>query len=99
QAVTGVGFKPRAAIFIALAGVVLASVGVDDGTTHGSSVADRGDGNAALSATESIMVGSDTTTTNQKGHISTLGTDGFTITWTKTGTPTGTATIIYLVIQ
>lgn len=98
QAITGVGFTPRLVIILAnQTGNARTSIGIDDGTNHYSVyMADAG--NAFRTAT-ATSINADSTTTGQSGYISALGADGFTITWTKTGSPTGTFTLMYLCIQ
>ncbi len=88
QAITGVGFKPNYVIFfVSYFGGASSTVGFDNGTDHtqiyylGSFVVAYG---------QSILVGSDVGNYNT-AYITTIGTDGFTLTWTKTGSPTGTA--------
>lgn len=101
-AVTGVGFKPRAVIFLAgdpSSAADNASVGIDDGASPGS-----------LANLNSISAGKwfvpassiylfQGASTSQVGSISSMDDDGFTVSWTKTGSPTGTMTIRYLAIR
>ena len=101
QAVTGVGFSPKALIFFAAEGAAdEMSFGIDDGTSA-SSVADDS-GNAAgtytVSATLSIR-DRESSTLVYEGEVTTLGSDGFTITWTRTSTPSGTLAVEYLAIR
>jgi len=100
QAVTGVGFKPKAAVFLAAqGGSDEASWGVDIGTARGSIFTDD-----AIAA-DTIQQGTNSSITDRElgntdlyaGTVSTFDVDGFTISWTKTGTPTGTLTVIYMV--
>lgn len=96
QAVTGVGFKPSYILFHAVINATPSmSVGMDDGTdqlalrnNHDIS-ADTFGLNAGRSISLIVGSGSDT----YAGDISTFDSDGFTIQWTKFGSPTGTATI------
>ena len=101
QAVTGVGFQPKAVIFIAVvSGTARASIGVDIRTAQGgisddhNTIADTWNVLSAYSIFLESGGGA-----NYGGEISTLGADGFTVTWTKTGNPTGTATITYLALR
>lgn len=96
QAVTGVGFKPRVVVFLSgtVTGSGKVSVGIDDGTTpigafnnHNSTADTWG-----LDTSFSIELIESTPNFSQ-AKITTLGADGFTVTWTKTGTPTGSVTI------
>lgn len=100
QAVTGVGFKPRAVIFLASLPSVTGgmSVGVDDDTTAGANRATTTAGQFDTATSFSIHIAHSGGNLYQ-GVISSLDSDGFTISWTKTGTPTGTATINYLALR
>ncbi len=102
QAVTGVGFKPSSVIFSANIGTTAAASwsGFDDGTIH-TTMADYSFGSADTynvytdrSIELIIAAGKE-----YSGLISSMDSDGFTITWTKTSTPTGTATIIYMAFR
>jgi hypothetical protein len=99
-AYTGVGFKPRAIIFIgAIAAVVGgATWGAFDGTNNQAIRAQTTAGQFSLannSAFEIIISGGNL----QTATVSALGDDGFTLAYTKTGTPTGTATIKYIALR
>lgn len=98
QAITGVGFTPRLIIILGnQTGNARTSIGIDDGTNH-YSIYMVDAGNAFNSATTtSINAGSGSA--SQSGYVSALGADGFTITWIKTGSPTGTFNLMYLCIQ
>lgn len=105
QAITGVGFKPKAVIFLgAISDTVSLTVGVDDGTTVGCAVQNQpaAVGNFHLDTTYSVgglPAGGTGTGTMSQGKITTLGADGFTLTWTKVGSPTGTLTVTYLAFR
>jgi hypothetical protein len=102
KAVTGVGFKPSSVIMMAsvssksfslsltdanLTSYILTSVG---DAAHGFNI---GDGNAVQSYT-------DTTGSNaQYGPISSYDSDGFTLSLTKLGSPTGTITFLALCLR
>ena len=105
QAITGVGFTPKAVIFLAVINATQEwSVGVDDGTASTA----RGLGGIGSGTSTPITVqdnnGSDSihirvdASNHYAGYISAFGADGFTITWTKTGSPTGTVQIKYLAL-
>lgn len=105
QAITGVGFTPTAVIFLSAVGATArVSVGIDDCGSSGSgqsSIYDiNGDSanNWQVSNVSSIAL-YNTSSDKYVGHITATGADGFTITWTKTGSPTGTATIFYLAMK
>jgi hypothetical protein len=93
---TGVGFQPVLVEFLAGVGGALGymSTGNDDGTNH-TAIGVLGGGTAAAYQTAfSGLVGDNAAGTNfQKFLIATMDVDGFTLTWTKTGTPTATASI------
>ncbi len=103
-AYTGVGFKPKALIFLAnvLNGAVKAnSVGFDDGTTrmqllnYTTTGADAGFNQTA----NAIYLFDDAATLNvNTAVVASFDADGFTLTWTKSGTPTNTANCGYLAI-
>ena len=98
QAITNVGFKPSLLIFFAVQGNVVGkmSVGFDSGSAR-YCIWDRNN------ATEDTWGGSSTrsitvyegTSTLYAGLIDSMDADGFTIGWTRTGTPTGIAEIYY----
>ena len=98
QEITGLGFSPKLVNFFAsYNGAVGASWGFDD--ISGTVAISDNHGNAAntfafdgTNSIYSVKTGTDYTT----GKITTRGTDGFTITWTKTGSPTGSLNIFYV---
>lgn len=101
QAVTGVGFKPRAVIF--LAGDVGASsdggIGIDDGTSSGALVNFNAIAAGNFQAVSGGSIKFVQSASNvYAGSIQSLDSDGFTISWVKTASPTGTKTISYLAI-
>ncbi len=96
QAVTGVGGTPIVVIFAAtITTTNVFSIGFDDGTTHLLVRANDGitTDTWAQASTASIWLQVGGAATDYYGSITTLGSDGFTVTWTKEGSPTGTATI------
>ena len=96
-AYTGVGFKPSAIIFLAYATHSI-SIGIDDGTTHGlvGGMANPMAPYIGAFAFELHVVDG---TDNTKAIVKTMDADGFTITYTKVATPTGTFTIYYLALR
>lgn len=95
-AYTGYGAMPRGVTFMATSGVAgSASWGADDGVSP-TVIYDNQNivpsayvaigGSSILLQTGSGQV--------QAAAVATFDADGFTLTWTKTGTPTGSATII-----
>lgn len=103
QAITGVGFTVKAVIFFAnesnAAGET--SWGLDDGT-RSNVLFDRNPVTAdAYSETADNTVSIydvESSTLTYAGVVSTLGSDGFTITWTRGSTPSGTLRVNYLAI-
>lgn len=85
---TSVGYKPSAIIFLGSPGSGSGSVGFDNGTTHIVLVMYQ-DG-TIIDTSHSLYGGNAAATAYQFGVVKTLDADGFTITFTKTGSPTGT---------
>lgn len=100
QAVTGVGFKPKVVIFFAaFASDVVASSGFDDGSTRKAMWQNNPAGVDILNVSSDAILITKVAGTSYAGAINSFDTDGFTISWTKTGLPTGTATINYLALR
>jgi hypothetical protein len=97
QAITGVGFQPTNVIFFMDEDASAeASWGMDNGTTASSVFAQStGAWNRAASSIYDYEGGG----VNYSGVISAFGADGFTITWTRTSTPTGTLNISYIAFK
>lgn len=102
QSVTGVGFVPRAIFFFGGENGVASemSIGFDDGTTR-RSVADNNAVTASSydTASTNSIYDIQSSGVSYAGVISTFDSDGFTISWTRTSTPTGTLTISYLAVR
>lgn len=96
QAITGVGFQPKAVLFFGVLDGSAVSWGMDDGTTS-KGILYRG-ASGPMYATVAIQFQLNGTPDQQYASISALGADGFTLSWTKQNSPTGTATIQYLAI-
>lgn len=99
QAVTGVGFQPRWAIFFAnINGGIEVSWGFDTASDQGSIAQAHGEvANTFVTSTSfSISLRTNGTTLYQ-GELASFDADGFTVNWTKTGSPTGTARMFYIV--
>lgn len=93
QSVTGVGFVPRLIAFqtgIPGAGLAWSSSGQADGTLN-TCVEDLGTTNVLQPTLAGIQ--RDAAGNFQSFVLSSFDADGFTLNWTKTGTPTATATI------
>lgn len=105
QIVTGVGFKPSAIIFLAgIANQQSASIGIVDdglGANDNASLLFGHDGTADnISSSGTISIKFFVTAgDNYRGSVTALNSDGFTITWTKTGSPTGSLGIQFLAFR
>lgn len=92
QSVTGVGFKPRLIVWqtALVGGGSFSSIGQSDGVTN-SGVEDYQTGSQALVTYAGLQ--RDATANYQQFALTSFDVDGFTIAWTKFGTPTATATV------
>jgi hypothetical protein len=98
QAVTGVNFQPASIIFLALRdNSPEVSIGFDDGTNRYSIInAHNIASNAWWYSGENSINLFQSSIDYYRGKIASRDSDGFTMSWQKTGNKTGTATIIYL---
>jgi len=96
-AIAGVGFKPSAIIFMGqIDSTVNWGFGLSDGITHGGIAKIT----AAIVSTNTSAIRLFIDAGNhQIGVINSFDADGFTIGWTKTGSPTGTGYIKYLAFR
>jgi len=94
QAVTGIGFKPSYVVFFAATNSADASYssGSDDGVTANCVYQAEDNGNTQHRVTKSIIFTNAAETVKQEANITSFDSDGFTLTWVKTGSPTGTLT-------
>lgn len=101
QAVTGVGFKPSFAMFIAnrtLTNEV--SIGMDNGTSpQVLNYNVPGSNWVTESGLNSIYMEENGVLARYYGNVTSFDSDGFTIAWTKLGTPAGTAVITYYAFE
>ena len=98
QSVTGLGFQPTGiAAFTSIGGTDAASWGVDDGTTA-KCIYQNNAGTDLISnqSTLARMVTGTDGSTMYNGVIDSFDADGFTVAWTKTGTPTGDLYMNYI---
>jgi hypothetical protein len=101
QSVTGIGFQPKAIIFLAAQNAVAGEMSFGFGdASNDKVVADNNNATAATWVLDNAVIqvkesGADTNT----GTLDSLDADGFTIAWVKTSTPTGTTTIQFLAIK
>lgn len=97
-AYTGTGFTPRALLCLGcVGGTTQAVFGMADGATAGANIQQIVGGNA--SAHLSLCLFDQGSNNYQHGVVKTYDADGFTLTWTKSGTPTGTATLYFLCLR
>lgn len=93
---TGVGFKPTNILFLAQVASASISTGMDDGTNRYALTTWGTTPTYSTSSVLSISMIEDGTKM-QTGIVKTLDADGFTITWTRTGTPAiANGTIFYM---
>lgn len=102
QAITGVGFRPSAVLFFAATtSTTQISFGLDDGNAQVRRI--NYDATAAVwlsnTAGDSIRLVAQAGVTETVGAIETMDADGFTISWLKTGSPTGTAHVNYVAFR
>jgi hypothetical protein len=95
-AITGVGFTPKAIVFLGTRNGI--SVGFADASAQGYSSL-YGTSPVGSDYGTSWVIDLDVDGTNaQRGALKSLDADGFTMTWTKAGSPTGTGYCKYLAI-
>lgn len=94
EKISGVGFAPSLVYFFCMGdgSNTLASLGTDLGDGQGSVYAQFTDGTGASKWNGMVPNSINwvlSTGVSYKGHISSKHSDGFTITWTREGSPTG----------
>jgi hypothetical protein len=95
QAVTGLGFKPSSIQFFSNVGNGnKVSFGYDDGTNIGG-ISRHDTPNFWQSSQNYSIRGTTGGADDYTGLIQSFDTDGFTISWIKTGTPTGTMSVFF----
>jgi len=99
QSFTGIGFKPSAIYAFGAEAVVadllaMGLINVNDQINRGLSIDQNGN-----TATEDEFLAFRETTGEVLGRVTSFDTDGFTITWTRTGSPTGTASFRFLIFK
>lgn len=105
QAVTGVGFRPRVVLFFAaqsntgeasfgFADQVIGATTLSNSNVNSRTATSAGTFETNASAIFAFQGGSD----YYEGLLSSLDTDGFTISWVKTGSPTGTLDVTYVAL-
>lgn len=101
QAVTGVGFRPKALLaFAAINLTSAASFGFSDGSTNLflNDLTSFAQNTWQIGSTFSVVL-TVTSSGQSTATLSSFDADGFTLTWNKTNLPTGTATINYLAFR
>jgi len=100
-AYTGVGFKPSVLIFIgADDSTALSTWGFHaNGNMHQISQPREGNVNTFVSHSSSVMIFYYGAGASQSAIVKTLDADGFTLTWTKSGSPTGTGAFGVLALR
>lgn len=97
QSVTGVGFKPRAILFLMNKNVTyVMGVGIAGGAGTGGTLFDNSVNVAHTYGTAGNPLYIRDSGGNYIGDIASYDSDGFTISWTKTGSSTGIVDIYYL---
>jgi hypothetical protein len=100
QAITGVGFTPKAVLLIGGQNQsVEVAWGLADASTEGGLYERHGyvADTYGISTTRwgtFVQTGSD----EYQGSVKSMDVDGFTITWVKSGSPTGVLTVSYLAL-
>lgn len=94
-AITGVGFKPKLVVIDAnVDGSARSSHGYSDGSTHRCQYTTNA---ATWTQAANVFLLYTDGTNFVSASVSAMGSDGFTLSITKTGTPTGTANLSYQV--
>ena len=104
QAITGVGFQPKAVVFLMCeAASTEMSVGFDDGSS-GASLRDRSIASAGANVwystgSLSIYDSQGAGVNEYRGAITSMDSDGFTFAWVRDAAPTGTIDIQFLALK
>lgn len=101
QAVTGVGFTPKAVVFLsAVSSSAEMSVGATDGANMGYLEDQQNITGATWLAGSGAVIGLVQSNVDfSRAVIASMDADGFTLTWTKTGAPAGTGTVLFLALR
>ncbi len=100
QAITGAGFAPGKAIVLAnITASGNASIGFTDGTSDFVLIANAGGTLGNFTNLTNALVGMYFAATSATAIHKTMDADGMTITWSKSGAPTGTATLLIMFIR
>lgn len=94
-AYTGAGFKPRAVLAFGAVNFSIGSFGFGDSALANRAIHNTGGGTSFYGSSALILF--ETVSNNyQTGALASMDSDGFSITWTKVNTPTGTANLYFL---
>jgi len=101
QEITGVGFQPKNLLFLFnVAGNSAAGIGLDNTSIFRSIINYHNITSTVWTyvswASISVYM---SLGNNYQGKVTTLGANGFTITWAKEGSPTGTITVNYIAFK
>ncbi len=99
QAVTGLGFQPDVVIFMAALNTTTDTVSLGADGASGTGVIFQRGTSWLGSGSYSIQLETTAGTNYYSGYIFSRDSDGFTLSWTKTGSPTGTASITYTALK
>lgn len=100
-AVTAPGFTPKFVIFLAgQQDTSESSWGFDDGTTAAVMYDINGAATDVYNLATGVSIRSlQTATASYSGNITSLDANGFTVTWTRASTPSGTMTVYYVAVK
>lgn len=94
--ITDVGFQPSVVIFLSGLSSYSSYVGMDDSINH--FMTGTYSASYFLYNTRSILIRL-AVGDHQSAYISSMLSNGFTVNWTKTGSPTGTESVYYLALK
>ena len=98
QAITGIGFQPKAIVMwggVSGSAAYTTIFGAFDGTTHRTMLYNGSAYDPDLAYILFLVSGAN----NRSASVASFDADGFTLTWAKTNSPTGTATINYMAFK
>ena len=94
----GVGFKPTILVFFSDFSATSQSDGISD-VTNNYCLLRLSAPALSYSGTRCIYIANSAGTAHQDAVVKSMDSDGFTLTWAKTFTPTGTASIFYIAFR
>jgi hypothetical protein len=94
-AYTNIGFRPKLVIFIGgVSGTLSHAIGFSDSTTDAGLVINASSGNVISSS--AFVLGHTDGVNSHNASVVSFDSDGFTLAWTKTASPTGTLNASYI---